>query len=294
MKGQYASKVFMNKFSDKFVVANNITHHYLEWGDTSAKPLVMLHGIGLCAHLWNWTAQKLADNYHVLSVDMRGHGDSQKPETGYTFEELAKDLNSVVSALGLEKPYIIGHSAGGSAAIIAHSIQPGILGPSLIIDSRVGGSRALSSNADMRSRPQRTRRKRAIWDSRKEMSNAYRDRKVFQTWDERIFDDYINGGTFIRTDGRAQLKCPPQIEAVFYEQRTTLNTSPYLDGIEEDLLLLLGNYAGAQTLNDPGIIEFLEKVDKSEVKVASKGSHFLPMEYPELMLSEIVRFLEER
>ena len=283
----------MNKYSDKFVVANNITHHYLEWGTSSAKPILMLHGIGLSAHLWNWTAQKLADHYHILSFDMRGHGDSQKPETGYTFRELAIDLNSIVTELNLYKPYVVGHSAGGSAAIIAHSIQPGILGPSLIIDSRVGGSRALSSNADMRSRPERTRRKRAIWDSREDMSTAYRNRKVFQTWDKRIFDDYISGSTFIRADGRAELKCPPEIEAIFYEQRTILNTSPYLDGIKGDLLLLLGNYPGAQTLNETGIQEFLAKVDKSEVKIAPKGSHFLPMEYPELVFEEIVNFLEE-
>jgi len=281
----------MNKYIDKFIVANNITHHYLEWGNASAKPIVMLHGIGLCAHLWNWTAQSLSNDYNILSFDMRGHGDSQKPETGYTFRELAIDLNSVVTALKLYKPYVIGHSAGGSAAIIAHSIQPEILGPSLIIDSRVGGSRALSSNPDMQSRPDRTRRKRAIWDSREAMSTAYRNRKVFQTWDSRIFDDYISGGTFIRADGRAELKCPPEIEAVFYEQRTILNTSPYLDGITGDLRLLLGNYPGAQTLNDTGIQEFLAKVPKSEVKVAPKGSHFLPMEYPEIVLTEIVNFL---
>ena len=281
----------MNKYIDKFIVANNITHHYLEWGNASAKPIVMLHGIGLCAHLWNWTAQSLSNDYNILSFDMRGHGDSQKPETGYTFRELAIDLNSVVTALNLYKPYVIGHSAGGSAAIIAHSLQPEILGPSLIIDSRVGGSRALASNPDMQSRPDRTRRKRAIWDSREAMSTAYRNRKVFQTWDSRIFDDYISGGTFIRVDGRAELKCPPEIEAVFYEQRTILNTSPYLDGITGDLRLLLGNYPGAQTLNDTGIQEFLAKVHKSEVKVAPKGSHFLPMEYPEIVLAEIVNFL---
>ena len=116
----------MNKYSDKFVVANNITHHYLEWGNISAKTIVMLHGIGLCAQVWNWTAQNLANNYHILSLDMRGHGDSQKPETGYTFRELANDLNSIVTELNLDKPYIVGHSAGGSAAIIAHSIQAGI------------------------------------------------------------------------------------------------------------------------------------------------------------------------
>ncbi len=280
----------------KFVTANGVRLHYLEWGQPDAPAVLMLHGIGLCAEIWNWTARRLARDYRVLSFDLRGHGESEKPGYGYTFEELGRDLAEAAITLkfglGLENPAVVGHSAGGSAAVIGHALAPGALGPTVIIDSRVGGSRALSSRPDMRDRPARTRRKRTIWDSRDAMFAAYRERPVFRTWDEDIFADYIDGGTRQLADGRVELKCPPEVEAVFYEQRAVLNTSPYVKGLRGDFLLLLGNYPGAQTLDDPGILEFVRETGSAQVKIAPQGSHFLPMEQPQWVLDEIRKYFE--
>lgn len=278
--------------SSKFVKANGIEHHYLEWGNADRPPLLMLHGIGLCAEVWSWTARELSSEYRVLALDLRGHGDSEIPGQGYTFEDIGRDLAELVPALGLTKPYTVGHSAGGSAAIIANSLSPGVLGPTMVIDSRVGGSRALSSRPDMRDRPARTRRKRSVWDSSEAMFAAYRSRDAFKNWHEDVFRDYIEGGTRLLPDGRAELKCPTEVEATFYEQRANLNTSPYVKGLKGDYLLLLGNYPGAQTLDDPGLQEFQEEVAGSQVKIAPKGTHFLPMEYPELVLAEIRQYFQ--
>jgi pimeloyl-ACP methyl ester carboxylesterase len=63
----------------RYVRANGINHHYLAWGDPEKPPLVMLHGIGLCAQVWNWSARDLARHYYVVSFDLRGHGNTDKP-----------------------------------------------------------------------------------------------------------------------------------------------------------------------------------------------------------------------
>ena len=279
-----------NSPRSSFVTANGIQHHVLQWGDPKGQPLLMLHGIGLCAQVWNWTARRLAKDYCVLSIDLRGHGDSEKPGCGYTFHDIGIDLAELVSALGLVRPLVVGHSAGGSAAIIANSLVPGALGPTVVIDSRVGGSRALSSSPDMRDRPARTRRKHSVWASRQKMYEAYRNRRVFKAWKEEIFRDYIEGGTRLLPNGQAELKCPLEVEATFYEQRAILNTSPYVTGMTGQFLLLLGNYPGAQTWKDPGIQEFLKGVQGTQVRIAPEGSHFLPMEHPEFVLAEIQQF----
>ena len=274
-----------------YVKANGIRQHYLEWGAPGAPTVVMLHGIGLCASVWSQTARQLAREYRVLSLDLRGHGDSDKPAGGYTFPELGRDLAGAVQELGLRQPFAVGHSAGGSAAIIAQALSPGTLGPTVIIDSRVGGSRALSARPELRDRPARTRRKRTVWASRDALYEAYRNRGVFRSWDEQVFADCIDGGTRRLDDGRVELKCPPEVEAVFYEQRATLNSSPYVTGLRGDYLILLGNYSGAQTLDDPGIQEFIRETDSAEIKIAPKGSHFLPMEEPDWVTNEILEFL---
>ena len=277
-----------------YVNANGIRQHYLEWGNQDAPAVLMLHGIGLCASVWNYTASRLARDYRVLSFDLRGHGDSDKPGAGYTFDELGRDLAAVVPALGVQRPLVVGHSAGGSAAIIAQSLVPGTFGATVIIDSRVGGSRAMSSRPDLRDRPARTRRKRAVWESRDAIYQAYRQRHVFRTWNERVFADYIDGGTRQLGDGRVELKCQPEVEAVFYEQRTALNSSPYVIGLRGEYLVLLGNYPGAQTPDDAGILEFIREAGTAEVKVAPHGSHFLPMEEPEWVTREILTYFRSR
>lgn len=277
-----------------YVNANGILQHYLEWGNPDAPAVLMLHGIGLCASVWSYTASRLARDYRVLSLDLRGHGDSEKPGTGYTFEELGRDLAAVVPALGLHCPFAVGHSAGGSAAIIAQALVPGTLGATVIIDSRVGGSRAMSSRPDLRDRPARTRRKRMVWESRDAIYQGYRQRPVFRTWNERVFADYIDGGTRPLPDSRVELKCPPEVEATFYEQRAALDSSHYVAGLRGEYLVLLGNYPGAQTPDDAGILQFIRETGPAEVKVAPRGSHFLPMEEPEWVTGEILDYFRGR
>ena len=149
----------------------------------------------------------------------------------------------------------------------------------------------MSSRPDLRDRPARTRRKRTIWESREAIHQAYRQRHVFRTWHERVFADYIDGGTRPLPDGSVELKCPPEVEAVFYEQRAALDSSPYVVGLRGEYLVLLGNYPGAQTPEDAGILEFSRETGSAEIKVAPRGSHFLPMEEPDWVTDEVLAFL---
>ena len=54
----------------KYIVANGLKQHYLDWGNSDAQTVLMTHGIGLCAQIWNNAARSLASDYHVLSLDL--------------------------------------------------------------------------------------------------------------------------------------------------------------------------------------------------------------------------------
>ena len=89
------------------------------------------------------------------------------------------------------------------------------------------------------------------------------------------------------------MKCLPEVEAVFavfYEKRDFLDVTPHIRGLGGKYLLLLGDYPSCQTPEDQGIRTFLELVPDSRVKAMGSGSHFLPMEYPDLVLKEIREF----
>ena len=82
----------------KFIETPEIRLHYLEWPG-SGPPAVLLHGRGLCAQVWRPTAESLASRFRVVAMDLRGHGDSDKPGS-YNWEDVAPDLKGFVEETG--------------------------------------------------------------------------------------------------------------------------------------------------------------------------------------------------
>src|SRR5260221_14290714 len=73
--------------SDHHIVANGIRLHYLDWGRTSDRTMVFLHGGGLNAHTFDLVCLGLRREFHCISLDQRGHGDSEwSPESDYSLE----------------------------------------------------------------------------------------------------------------------------------------------------------------------------------------------------------------
>ena len=281
------------KARNNYVQANGIKHHYLEWGEASLPPVLMVHATGLSSHAWTPIARSLAQDFHVLALDQRGHGNTDRSERGYSFELVGEDVASVIVALGLRDLRIVGHSSGGLATLIAASMLPGRIGKVCLVETRVGESPANAPQGELQERARRTRRKRKVWESRDAMYRAYRQRDAFRNWNEEAFVAFIEGGTRLLPDGGAELKCLPEVEATFYEQRDSLRVSRYFEGLGGQYLLLLGDYPEAQTMHDKGVARFLSMVPGAAVKLMGTGSHFLPMEHPEIVLKEIREFFFE-
>ena len=277
----------------RFVETDGVNHHYLEWGAPNKPNILMFHAVGMCAAIWNNAARDLAENYHVCSFDLRGHGDTEHPDGEYTFMQIGQDTASVIRALKLEGSICIGHSAGGMSMLIADSLSPGIVGKGVLVDTRVGDSpMALLSPEEQKLRMQRTLQKRTVWESRDIMYEAYRDRRVFKPWTDEVFSDYIDGGTRSLGDGRVELKCNPVVEETFYENRRHLDTSKVLRGLGGEYMLLVGAYKGAQTAQDAAVRHLAKESNGFTVHELGAGSHFVPMEHPDLVLKAIRNFID--
>jgi non-heme chloroperoxidase len=85
---------------------------YLEAG--SGKPILMIPGWSQTAEQFKYQLSGLSDRYRVIAVDMRGHGESDKPAFGYKISRLAKDVHGLIQALDLDEVNILGHSMGSS------------------------------------------------------------------------------------------------------------------------------------------------------------------------------------
>jgi len=92
--------------------------HYLDWGNPSAPTLFLIHGGFDHARSWDWTARALARDYHVITPDLRGHGDSGWASSGtYTMASMVYDLALLVDLIGRSPVTIVGHSLGGSISL---------------------------------------------------------------------------------------------------------------------------------------------------------------------------------
>ena len=101
---------------DTRIIVNGLDFHYRDCGG-SGRSLVLLHGLASTCHIWDLVAPILSENYSVVALDQRGHGESTKPEGGYDFASVANDLLGFIQGMGLDRPIIVGHSWGGDVAL---------------------------------------------------------------------------------------------------------------------------------------------------------------------------------
>src|SRR5215510_16387343 len=92
--------------------------HYLEWGKPQNSPIVLVHGGSAQAHWWDHIAIELAQEYRVIALDLRGHGDSNwVTPPSYEIDDYVADLTAFVAALQLSPFVLVGHSLGGLIAL---------------------------------------------------------------------------------------------------------------------------------------------------------------------------------
>ena len=116
------------------VKANGITLHYYRTGNGSLPPMVLSHGYtdnGLC---WTDLALAMEKKYDVIMYDLRGHGLSDAPATGYDINDNVADTVGLIKALKLQHPVIIGHSLGGSITAVVAAQYPDIPKKVVLID----------------------------------------------------------------------------------------------------------------------------------------------------------------
>ena len=108
----------------KEIKLNNIDISYLEWKNSASvksEPILMLHGMADNSLVWSKLGDFLSSqnpNYHLIAPDLRGHGNSSKPETGYFYQDYFADLEALYQYFHWEKVHIIAHSWSAKIACL--------------------------------------------------------------------------------------------------------------------------------------------------------------------------------
>jgi pimeloyl-ACP methyl ester carboxylesterase len=91
--------------------------HYVDWGNREAPPLILQHGGRDHCRSWDWVAEELRRDWHVIAADLRGHGDSAwSPDGDYTMNAYVYDFAQLIHTLGHDQVTIVAHSLGGNIA----------------------------------------------------------------------------------------------------------------------------------------------------------------------------------
>ena len=78
----------------------------------NGEPILFLHYMGGSAAIWRSIIPKFTEEYRVIAIDIRGHGNSDHPQNGYQLETLVEDVREVLDTLGIYKTHIVGSSLG--------------------------------------------------------------------------------------------------------------------------------------------------------------------------------------
>lgn len=95
---------------DRFASVNGARLHYLTAG--KGEPVILLHGYAQNSHMWRPLIVELAKSRLVIAPDLRGFGQSSKPDSGYDKKTMAQDVHDLAMSLGLKRASIVGHDIG--------------------------------------------------------------------------------------------------------------------------------------------------------------------------------------
>ena len=135
--------------TESLVPVNEVTLHVVDW-DGAERPILAIHGSGQMAHSFGALAERLAPTHRFIGLDLRGHGFSDKPPTGYDLERHVDDVCGLIAAMRLRHPVILGHSAGGAIAAFV-AVRTQVAG--LVLLEAMIGDRAFTENAAAQAAP---------------------------------------------------------------------------------------------------------------------------------------------
>jgi len=267
-------------YVDKYVNVNGLRLHYLDWGSPDKPPMILLHGIARHAHTFDHLAPHFAGSFHVLAIDLRGHGDSDwDPEGDYLVEDHVKDLEDLIAQLRLQRITLLGNSTGGRVAQVFAGLHPNLVAKLVVED--VGPERPEDIASGF---ARRVRQEADGWASEDEL--------VAQLTKENpgVAADWIRGyahfGSRRRGDGRLVWKRDPDLVKAFLPTELWR----YVSRITSPTIYILG---GRSTIVPAETQRRLkEMLPRCEIVVMPGLGHYPDVESPAAFLAIVDRFLQ--
>jgi pimeloyl-ACP methyl ester carboxylesterase len=258
-------------------------------GDGS--PLLFAHATGFHGHVWRPVALHLREEFHAFTFDERGHGDTPPSEDGQSWHGFARDALAVVDDAALDRPFGVGHSAGGAALLLAELARPGtfralwcyepVLPPPIPPGVTVEGVRANPLAAGARKR-------REVFASRSAAYDNYASKPPFSVLAPESLRAYVDFGFDDLDDGTVRLKCRGEIEARTYEMAASHGALARLGEIGCPVVFASGQRTDTP-FNEDLMTRAAASMRSARTEVFAGLGHFGPMQDPAAIAASIRR-----
>lgn len=267
----------MTSRSEFFTTASlaGLRLHALHWGEEKPARLVLLHGGGANAHWWDHLAPQLAESFHVIALDFRGHGDSDYPEE-LVVGAFNDDLEALLEHLGSGTVALLGHSMGGGVAL-DHAAHHHDVAALVAVDVSRGASKRSRRGARLALALRRS------YETRDEAIRRYRFLPASAHASEELRLHIASHSILKEDDGRFGFKFDPRWFSVASRPR------PDLGDIRCPTLLVRG--AESPMLTVEGADELIGEFQDGRAVVIDEAGHHVQLDQPEAFLAEVSRFL---
>lgn len=263
---------------------NGLTLSGLEWGAPDRPPFLCLHGGAAHAHWFDAVGPALADRYHVIALDQRGHGESDwapaSPEgKGYATADFVGDLVALMDALGWRRATVCGHSMGGHNAMALSAWHPDRVAALIVVDSRPALPPERLDQMHRRGR-------RGPWrhETLEAALKSFRLLPRETVAAPELLEHLARAGIAERA-GRFLYRFDPATNG----SRRPADVWPLLERIAAPTLVVRAEHS--PVLPPPMLEEMTRRLRQVSVEVISGAYHHLLLDQPEAFTAALARFL---
>jgi len=249
-----------------------VTLPYIEQGDRSGVPVVLLHGLADSWRSFELVLPHIPESLHTFALTHRGHGDASRPATGYRFRDFAADLAAFMDAVYLETAVIVGHSLGSAIALRFAIDYP----------ERMLGLVLVSCRASLRNRPGALE----LWNS------------TISRLADSMAPDFVRGyaalaqpvpSAYAEAMLQEGLKVPAFVWKAVYAGGLEEDLSTELSKITAPTLVVWGAQDASVRHSDQETL--LAAIAGSRIVEYSRAGHMLHWEEPERFAADLTAFV---
>lgn len=242
--------------------------------DGQGLPVVFIHGWAASHRFWKYQIPHFKRNYQVVTYDLRGHGESDKPSKGYTVNEQTQDLELLLEGLNIENPVLVGHSLGGMIALEYALKAPNNLRALVIVGASAHpvASRRRSFQFTLLSWLIRISRNRA---------SKYTQKEIFAPNVDPELVDWVN---------TESLRTPTHVILQILKSVKKFDVMNRLQEIKVPTVLVKGEYDTVVESSD--LREMQERLPDARQFIIDNAGHNCMLEQPSLFNPKLEHFLQ--